>query len=116
VQPPYEEIFSDFVMGSTLVKHHAFHEETEVRIVVSPMPTNQNSCFYAEQNDRKPIKYRMRGDAEVRYIQLFGNAPLPIKRVIVGPSRVQNFNCQTIKEVVVGSEIEVTKSETPFLG
>ncbi|MCC6780592.1 MAG: DUF2971 domain-containing protein [Hyphomicrobiales bacterium] len=116
VPPHYEEIFTDFVMGSTLVKHHAFHEEAEVRIVVSLTPTDRNSCFYAEQNNRKPIKYRMKGDGEVRYIQLFGNAPLPIKRVIVGPSRVQNLNCQTIKEAVAGSGIEVIKSETPFSG
>lgn len=116
VQPPYEEIFEDFIRGATLVKHHAFHEETEIRIVVSTTPTNKDSCFYADQSNRKPIKYMTRGDREVRYIELFGNAPLPIKRVIVGPSRVQNFNYQTIHEVVAGSGIEVTKSETPFLG
>jgi Protein of unknown function (DUF2971) len=61
-QPSYEGIFKGFVMGSTLVKHHAFHEETEVRIVVSPTPTNQKSFFYTDQDNRKPIKYRSRLD------------------------------------------------------
>jgi Protein of unknown function (DUF2971) len=117
VELPYEKIFTDFVMGSTLVKHRAFREETEVRIVLSPTPTNPNSYFYTDQDNRRPIKYRSKGEREVRYIELFGNARLPIKRVIVGPSRVQNLNYQTIKEVVSGSSsnIEVIKSETPFL-
>lgn len=115
-QPRYEEIFEPFVLGSTLVKHHGFHEEKEVRIVVSTMPTNPASIFYADQNDSKPIKYRPRGDGECRYIELFGGAPLPIKRVIVGPSRIQNSNSQNVREWIKGAGIDVVMSETPFVG
>jgi hypothetical protein len=114
-QPPYECIFTSFVIGTTLVKHRAFREETEVRIVVAPTPTNQKSFFFSNQSNRRSIECRRRGDSEVRYIKLFGNEPLLIKRVIVGPSRAQNVNYKTIKDVVSGSGIEVIQSETPFL-
>jgi len=113
--PPFECIFTSFIMGSTLVKHRAFREEREVRIVVSTTPTNQKSCFYTEQKIRKQIKYRSKGEHEVRYIELFGNAQLPIKRVIVGPSRMQNLNYQIIKETVADSGTEIICSKTPFL-
>jgi len=118
-EPGYKKIFKHFVHGSTLVKHHGFREENEVRIVVSPRPTNPDSFFYNcadVSKPRKAIRYRRRGDSEVRYIELFGEAPLPIKRIIVGPSRIQNLNYQTISDLVTGSGIEVVKSEIPFLG
>lgn len=115
-QPSYEKLFKPFVLGSTLVKHHSFHEEKEVRIVVSPTLTNQDSIFLADQHNSKPIKYRQRGGGECRYIELFGDAPLPIKRVIVGPSRIQNLNSQNVREWTAGSGIEVVISETPFVG
>lgn len=115
-RPCYKKIFEPFILGSTLVKHHAFHEEKEVRIVVSPTPTNPASPFYADKQNSKPIKYRQIGEGEVRYIELFGDAPLPIKRVIVGPSRIRNVNYQNVKEWTAGSAIEVVMSETPFVG
>ena len=116
-KPTYEQIFEHFVIGSTLVKHRGFHEEREVRIVVAPRPINPASSFYNSQgSESKHIKYRRRGDSEVRYIELFGDAPLPIKRVIVGPSRIQHLNYQSIKECVVESEIDIQMSETPFVG
>jgi hypothetical protein len=120
-EPPYDRIFDHFVHGSTLVKHRGFHEEKEVRIVVSPRPTSPDSIFYDRAHDSKPtkvIRYRRKGDIEVRYIELFGEAPLPIERVIVGPSRIQNLNYQRISALVTGSKpkIGVVKSETPFIG
>jgi len=118
-QAPYEEIFDHFVQGSTLVKHHAFHEENEIRIVVAPRPTKPGSIFYDVAHDTKPqkvVRYRRRGESEVRYISLFGEAPLPIERVVVGPSWSQNVNYQAIKDIAGGLEIEVIKSDTPFLG
>ncbi len=117
-EPSYDKIFDHFVQGSTLVKHHAFREEKEIRIVVSPRPTNADSPLYNSALDSKQVKvirYGRRGDSEVRYIELFGEASLPIKRVIVGPSRIQNFNYQQIREMV-SSDIEVIKSGIPFLG
>jgi hypothetical protein len=112
------EIFFNFLFGTTLVKHHAFHEENEIRIVVSPR-TSKNSLFSNSGHDSKPSKivlYAQRGNREVRYIDLFGDAPLLIKRIIVGPSRIQNLNYQKISDQVKHDGIEVFKSEIPFLG
>ena len=118
-QPGYEKMFDHFVMGTTLTKHHAFHEEREILLVVSPRLTDQSTTFYDNSRDSKKIKmirYRRRGDREIRYIELFGNAPLPIKRIIIGPSKIQNVNYQTICDMTKGSEIDVSKSLIPFLG
>lgn len=114
------KFFDHFILGSTLVKHHSFHEENEVRIVVSLWPTNPDSIFKPEAGaiESKTIKYRSKGDLEIRYIELFGDKDLPITRIIVGPSRLQNFHFQTICELIKDDprDIEVVKSETPFLG
>lgn len=116
--PSLEKMLEPFLFGTTLVKHRGFREEQEVRIVVSPRPTNAESIFYkpADTKQTKEILYRQKGDCEVRYIKLFGVSPLPIKRVIVGPSRFQNLNHQKIYELVKCSDIKVVKSEIPFLG
>ena len=117
----YEKIYDHFASGSTLVKHHGFREEKEVRIVVSLYPTNPDLIFYGSSPPKafKEIKYRARGDSEVRYIELFGNGKndkLPIARIIVGPSRFQNVNYQKIRELVKNPKILVEMSMTPFLG
>ena len=117
-QPPYELIFDHFIYGSTLVKHHGFYEEKEVRIVVAPRP-NRDSILYVPEHESKPskvIRYTQRGNSEVRYIELFGDAPLPIKRVIIGPSQFQNLHHQKVTDLVQDSNIEVVMSDTPFLG
>lgn len=112
----FTKIHNHFVLGSTLVKQHAFHEENEIRIVVSP----RTEASYSEpdaQKRKKEIRYRQIKDRETRYIALFGDMPLPIKRIIVGPSRIQNFNCQRIRDIVNENPcIEVMPSDIPFLG
>lgn len=117
----YVPIFNHFVYGSTLVKHHAFYEEKEVRIVVSMKPTSPDSIFNTPEiglrlpKELKKIKYKANGNSEMRYIELFGDDKLPITRVIVGPSRFQNLNYQTISELVKETpDIKVEKSNTPF--
>ena len=114
----FEDMHDHFLLGSTLVKHLAFHEENEVRIVVSPKTGNSFSSYNPDDpRQQKEIRYRQIGNCEVRYIELFGDAPLPIKRIIVGPSRIQNLNYQRIKDIInKNSCIEVVKSEIPFLG
>jgi hypothetical protein len=119
-----EDLLIPFVHGSTLVKHHGFHEENEVRIVVCPVPTNPDSIFYSSPDSvfssntkkSKKIKYREKNQRELRYIELFGDRPLPIKRVIIGPSRLQNVYYQNLTECVAGSKLEIVKSKIPYLG
>lgn len=111
-----ERILTPCIVGTTLLKHHAFHEENEVRIVVSPVPRDRTSVFYKDRQVRKPIRYRRKGDGEVRYIELFGTGPLPIKRVIVGPSRIQNVTVEDVTRIIAGTDIKVVRSRTPFRG
>lgn len=111
----FEAIHDHFLLGSIRVKHNGFHEENEIRIVV---PTTTKDSYSYNPNDPKPLKetrYRQKDNCEARYIKLFGYKPLPIKRIIVGPSRMQNFNCQRI-EGIVKTSIKVVKSEIPFSG
>jgi hypothetical protein len=86
--------------------------------VVSPRPTDPEAPFYEPAHALKPtkvIRFRQRGESECRYIRLFGRELLPINRVIVGPSRFQSLNYQRVSDLV-GSDIEIVNSETPFLG
>lgn len=111
----FEAMHDHFLLGSIRVKHNGFHEENEIRIVV---PTTTKDSYSYNPNDPKPLKeirYKQKGSGEARYIELFGYMSLPIKRIIVGPSRIQNFNCQRI-EGMVRTSIEVVKSEIPFSG
>ena len=92
-----------------------FAEENEIRLVV---PTTTKDSYSYDSEDPRPLKqirYRQKGGCEVRYIELFGYAPLPIKRIMVGPSRFQNVNCQKVEDIVKAS-IEVVKSGIPFTG
>lgn len=112
----FTKMHNHFVLGSTLVKHRAFREENEIRIVVSPRTEDSYSEPDARKQ-KKEIRYRQIGDRETRYIELFGYMPLPIKRIIVGPSRIQNFNCQRIRGIVNENPcIDVIQSDIPFLG
>ncbi len=118
LDPSLDKILVPFIQATTLIKHHGFREEQEVRIVVSPRPADTKSIFYEPADATKQTKsmhYRKKDDNEVRYISLFGSAPLPIQRVIVGPSKFQNFNFQKVVELVKGS-IDTEKSNIPFIG
>lgn len=111
-----------FVKGATLVKHYAFHEEREVRIVVCPRSQSVDSIFFDPNLLSEPEKrlcFRKRGVDEVRYIELFnrqGGAPLPIRKIVVGPSRTQNFNFQFAQRLLKETPIEVVKSDIPYVG
>ena len=117
--PRYEDVFNPFVEGTILVKHRAFHEEHEARIVVCPRCTDPNSVFYNSNYaglPTKSTKYRNRSGSEARYIELFGSQPLPIRRVIVGPSRTQRANKQRVEEILSTTQVSVEMSGIPFAG
>ena len=80
----YELILQPFLLGTTLVKHHAFREENEVRIVVSPRPSEPGSSFFhADYSTKRQKQTRTRTGrrrADIQYIELFGGSaskPLP---------------------------------------
>jgi hypothetical protein len=115
--PPNVELnklHDGFFGASVRVKHNAFHEENEVRIVV-PIKTRDSLYDPDDPRPLKEIRYRQKDIGEARYIELFGDVPLPIERIIVGPSRIQNVNYQRVTDVV-HKDVEVIKSTIPLLG
>jgi hypothetical protein len=116
-----EQLFLPFVTSATTTKHRGFYEEREVRIVAMP------GTKFADDGIKDmagyvpmPIKETFttaRDERTRRHISLFGkqSEPLPIKRVIVGPSRDQEKNVELARKII-GGQIPVVKSETPFLG
>jgi hypothetical protein len=123
VPPPPDDAFAPFVAAATLFKHYAFSEEREVRIVAIPGSDEIQKAAQAEYPDQfkasplKDIRMRDAGNGKRRYIALFETlgAQLPIKRVIVGPSRYQNENYERAK-TLLGQIAPVSLSATPFIG
>lgn len=88
-----------------LIKHPGFSEENETR-------------FFHFWYRHKEIKYRFSGGRRVPYIE-FKLFPSVIKRIIVGPSRMQKEIAIDIKESLESSEdlqhIDICCSEIPFI-
>ena len=120
---PVDDAFVPFVAATTLFKHHAFSEEREVRIVAIPGSGEVQTTAQAEYPEEftasplKEIRTRETDIGKRRYIALFENldARLPIKRVIVGPSRHQSENYERAK-TFLGQIAPVSLSATPFIG
>jgi hypothetical protein len=110
--------FEPFVAGATLFKHQGFREEREVRIVAVPGSGEVMERVQAEHKDfhPAPLKTLHATDNGRRYVALFDSLgeQLPIKRIIVGPSRDQDFSYVRARELV-GENVPVVRSLTPFL-
>ena len=109
-----------FVSSATAFKHQGFYEEREVRLVAMPWTERAAEVMRKEGHQPAPLKevYKTSRDGrERRHISLFGKdfAPLPLQRVIVGPSRSQDANA-TFARKIVGGKIPVSKSATPYIG
>ncbi len=110
-----------FLVSATAYKHRGFYEEREIRLVAMAC-----TKFAADELKRKglesvPVKTvssaKRDGRTDRRYVSLLGKnfAALPIRRVIVGPSKDQSRNAAFAKKIV-GPKILISKSATPFLG
>jgi hypothetical protein len=109
-----------FVSSATAFKHQGFYEEREVRLVAMPWTERAAEVMRKEGHQPAPLKevYKTSRDGrERRHISFFGKdfAPLPLQRVIVGPSRSQDANA-TFARKIVGGKIPVSKSATPYIG
>jgi len=120
--PSMEAAFGPFISAATLFKHQGFREEREVRIVAIPSSRELRDRQLAEYPNLripplKEVRTRTMNGQERRYIVFFGfeDAPLPIKRMIVGPSRHQEENYEFAR-ALLGDRVEITQSETPFIG
>lgn len=111
-----------FLTGAALYKHQAFREEEEVRLIVAP-GNNYAKIRISEEHPEVefgPIKKvhsrPLSGGAPKRFVKVFEglHLPLPIERVIVGPSRHQRENADWARRLV-GPGVQVICSETPYL-
>jgi len=110
------EQFELFLATAPRLKHRAFFEEREVRIVAFPVfQEYRDYCvLHKKENSGKQIKPLVTAVAKP-HISLFEGVKdrLPIKRIIVGPSKEQKEACEWLRKIVE-SKIEVQPSETPF--
>ena len=95
--PHDESLTSLFISGATRLKHQGFREEREVRVVAIPATSKilASELRVKHPDYCSPDRWKrvhVRNVKEIRYIALFDTlrATLPIKRVIVGPSRNQD--------------------------
>jgi hypothetical protein len=116
-----DEAVLAFVASATTFKHRGFFEEREVRLIaIAGTEAAAEMMKDVKGYKPTPVKARSttdRNGSKREHISLFGSgfAALPIRRVIVGPSRSQDQNVAIARDIV-GDGIPVTKSATLFLG
>lgn len=112
-QPPsLEGVLEPLIKAAIRIKHRAFSEEREVRIVTLPVSSEYAGSPEAEVDER-PLKPHL---PEPRpHISLFGPelGQLPIKRIIIGPCSDQERAVENAKSLV-GDRWPITISKTPF--
>jgi hypothetical protein len=116
-----DSIFTDLVDGASRYKHRGFFEEREVRVVAIPAPAETLERMKElhpgfEAGPLVPVRERERSDRRVRYIALLEppDRPLPIKRVIIGPSASQDETEAGVRKLSPEG-ITIHRSETPFI-
>lgn len=104
------------------LKHRAFFEEREVRIIAAPMTKQLEEFFDVADSDYDELGKELRTVSQKKdgsqYLRLFefeNDGQLPIKRIIVGPQRDQRQAVAAVKSLVGKRQIRVDRSETPWL-
>lgn len=113
------DIVQELIKIVTVLKHRAFAEENEHRIVAVPTPESLRDEILAPGDPPiKQIFHRRGATASIPYIRLFEGFgdPLPITRIIVGPSRMQQAVLEEVQGLVRGRGIVVQASEIPYVG
>lgn len=114
-----EGLFVALSRTATFLKHRAFKEEREIRIVAIPLSEevlSHRGVSLDQLQDRRPIKKIFKG-INKDYTRLFDGLDqrLPITRIIVGPGKKQSEDFSFAEEITKG-KINLVKSETPFIG
>ena len=105
-----------------LLKHFGFHEEQECRIVAGATTDALRELLATAGTETpkpaKEVRHRRGHSGGIPYVALFDDLgqDLPIKRIIVGPSRNQDAQFREVRELVNRRGIQVQKSETPYVG
>ena len=112
------QVIVEFGRVLPLLKHAGFHEERECRIVVGVESTLIREMQANTGGNEKTIHNRRGPCGSIPYVSLFEDYSqvLPIKRIIVAPSRKQDTNFQKARGLAKGRGIKVQKSDTPFAG
>lgn len=115
VRSPGANAISQFILAATRFKHRAFSEEREVRIVVCPVDSRFFTQSTTSQKARLPAKPSFVTNGKER-IALFQEQaqPLPLRRIIVGPSNDTGKVARRVRDLTHG-KVEVTISQTPFV-
>ena len=106
------------------LKHWAFLEEKECRVIVG-VPHESHGHKFAQLADQrkhmKTIHHRSGSFGSIPYIRLFEDLgeELPILRILVGPSRNQAANSEAVHELLTrlarGRAIKVQESKIPYV-
>ena len=128
-----DKIYFSLMHCACRYKHWGFREENEVRVVVLPYPLH-HEAFYEDMKiegitvGEISRKHFFRAGALVPYIDLFDGVTsiadkktLPIKRIIVGPTKndqEKNRRINAVKMLINqhGIKADVTASDIPFVG
>jgi Protein of unknown function (DUF2971) len=116
-----DQTFLPFLESATAFKHQGFFEEREVRLIAMAgtqlVIDKLNGVQGFQPRPLKEVFTSTRDGRTRRYILLFGKdfPPLPLRRVIVGPSARQANNI-AIARNMVRDKIPVSTSRTPFVG
>jgi len=110
-------VMVSFIKCAPLLKHQAFHEENEYRIIASPVRADRRPP--EETREWKPVQFRAKNKMIVPYIELFKHArePLPIKSIVVGPHPFQERQAEAVSMVVEAeswSGVEIRASGIPY--
>ena len=119
-----ETLSSALLPAVSRLKHWAFHEENECRIILAVTDEHYRSQFeeYGHRDaEFKKVVFRSEPEGPVPYIRLFEGLgeTLPITRILLGPSKYQYENLQTVHKIMNqyerGGKIEIKCSHIPFV-
>lgn len=121
-----DQQYEHFFKVISLLKHRAYFEEREVRIVYAPTKISkeyEKLCAVESQEVPKEIgvNYFERSGKLVPYVSLYEELArdpsfrLPIKRIIVGPHLDKDSRAAALQSLVAKDGIEVTISDIPYL-
>ncbi|MDP1558752.1 MAG: DUF2971 domain-containing protein [Nitrosomonas sp.] len=126
-----DKIYSALMRCACRYKHWGFEEENEVRIVAIPHPTrNKEFCEHVRADgiiiSEVPRKHYLRSGTLIPFIDLLesitsvSEKPLPVKRIIVGPSVNAQERRKRIRAVELliaqhGIKADVSASEIPYI-
>lgn len=120
------EQYDHFFKVISLLKHRAFSEEKEVRIVYAPIKVSseyEEICAANEQEPSEEVEVSCfeRNGKLIPYVSLYADLAqdpdfrLPIKRIIVGPHLDKDSRAAALQSLVAKHNIKVTVSDIPYI-